>query len=84
MFPQKKIKTQEDTPQKQAPYHSESNLLQQTIEWINFLNSDKKIEDLQNTDTSQKIEMEEESNSGVVEKLNTTDFAKFNNITKKN
>lgn len=81
MFPQKKIKTKDDEIQKQEPYHSETNLLSQTIQWINFLNSEKKNDPgLMRSDD--KIEIENPSPK--MEKLNNNNFAKFNNITKKN
>lgn len=77
MFPSKKIKFKEEVVEKTTPYHSENNLLSQTVQWINFLNSEKKLDE--NTNTL-KIEEEPE----IIEKLNTPNFGKFNNITKKN
>lgn len=43
MFPEKKIKVKNDDFIKQEPYHSNSNLLSQTIQWINFINSEKNM-----------------------------------------
>lgn len=84
MFPQKKMKLKQDDFKKQEPYHSNSNLLSQTIQWINFINSEKKYEDFQK-DEDTKIDFEKEQEiPEKKEKLNTNDFAKFNNITKKN
>lgn len=79
MFPEKKIKVKNDDFIKQEPYHSNSNLLSQTIQWINFINSEKKYDE-EIMEQSENTKIEEE----IPNKLNTNDFAKFNNITKKN
>lgn len=87
MLPIKKIKSDKDSeflPHK-AYVNNKTDLLSETIKYVNFLNSNRQTVELR-SDLKSKIEnrmdIEETNNPNEIKSIFKQDFGRINNITK--
>lgn len=87
MLPTKKIKSDKDSeflPHK-AYVNNKTDLLSETIKYVNFLNSNRQTVELR-SDLKSKIEnrmdIEETNNPNEIKSIFKQDFGRINNITK--